>query len=78
MSDQQPAAAAQQPPPDLCTHCGGTLNNMGIERIRTGGTSVGWVALFGDLAELGEDVLPLEAWACTRCRRVEFRVPAGG
>ena len=78
MTDQQSGAQPpppNPPPPDLCTHCGGTLHNMGVERIRTGGTSGGWQLLFGEMAELGEGVLALEAWACEQCRRVEFRVP---
>jgi hypothetical protein len=37
----------------------------------------GWKLLFGELAELGEDMLALEAFACQRCRMVEFRVPSG-
>jgi len=51
---------------------------MGIERLRIGGTGGGWKLLFGEWAELGEDMLPLEALACARCRRVELRVPSGG
>lgn len=31
--------------------------------------------MFGELAELGEEMLPLHVLACTNCRRVEFRVP---
>jgi hypothetical protein len=31
--------------------------------------------LFGEWAELGEDLLRLDALACGRCRRVELRVP---
>ena len=65
-----------QPDPSACTRCGGTLHAMGIESFRVGGTSGGWKLLFGELAEVGEDTLPLEVWACERCRRVELRVPA--
>jgi hypothetical protein len=75
MTDQQPAPPVQPPPPDLCTHCGGRLHNMVTERIRTGGTSGGWVALLGPLAQLDEGVLALGAWPCEQRRRVEFRVP---
>jgi hypothetical protein len=48
---------------------------MGVERFRVGGSSGGWVALLGNWAELDEDVIPLEAWACPGCRRVELRLP---
>ena len=62
---------------DRCLRCDGTLTWMGTEQIRTGGTRGGWKLLFGELAELGEEMLPLEAFACGRCRMVEFRVPSG-
>jgi hypothetical protein len=62
-------------PDDACLRCGGALTSMGVDQFRTGGTSGGWKLLFGELAELGEETLPLEVFACGRCRRVEFRVP---
>jgi len=72
MSDQQNAPAA-----DACLRCGGTMTSMGVEQFRVGGTSGGWKMVFGEWAELGEDMLPLELFACSSCRRVEFRVPTG-
>jgi hypothetical protein len=66
----------QAPADDACLRCGGTLTSMGVEQFRTGGSSGGWKLLFGELAELGEELLSLEALACGNCRRVEFRVPA--
>jgi hypothetical protein len=66
-----------RPADDRCLRCDGTLTSMGLEQIRTGGTMGGWKLLFGELAELGEDMLALEAFACQRCRMVEFRVPSG-
>ena len=57
--------------------CRGRMQSIGVERFRVGGTSGGWKLLFGEWAELGEDVLPFEVLACTTCRRAEFRVPAG-
>ena len=71
MTDQQsPAATA-----DTCVRCGGPLHSMGVEKFRVGGTSGGWKLLFGEMAELGEEMLSLEALACSQCRRVELRVP---
>jgi hypothetical protein len=49
---------------------------MGVEQFRVGGTSGGWKMLWGEWAELGEQMLPLEAFACPSCRRVELRVPS--
>jgi len=71
VSDQQNAPAA-----DACLRCGGAMTSMGVEQFRVGGTSGGWKLLFGEWAELGEDMLPLEAFACSTCHRVELRVPA--
>jgi hypothetical protein len=51
------------------------MTSMGVEQFRVGGTSGGWKLLFGEWAEVGEDMLPLEAFACSSCRRVELRVP---
>lgn len=64
-------------PDDGCLRCGASLSFVGLEEFRTGGTSGGWKLVFGELAELGEEKLPLQVWACERCRRVEFRVPGG-
>jgi hypothetical protein len=61
---------------DTCLRCGAPLNSMGVENFRVGGSSGGWKLLFGEWAELGEDVIPLEAFGCGSCRTVEFRVPA--
>jgi hypothetical protein len=63
---------------DDCLRCGGALTSMGVETFRTGGTSGGWKLLFGELAELGEDMIPLEILACSNCRRVEMRLPQTG
>jgi len=65
-------------PEDACPRCGGPLSSMGVEQFRVGGTSGGWKLLFGEWAELGEETLPLEVFACERCRRVELKVPAPG
>jgi hypothetical protein len=63
---------------DSRLRCGGVLTSMGVETFRTGGTSGGWKMLFGELAELGEDMIPLEILACGNCRRVEMRLPQSG
>jgi hypothetical protein len=70
MSDEQRAQAA-----DACLRCGGAMTSMGVEKLRVGGTSGGWQLLFGSYAELSEETLPLEAFACGQCHRVELRVP---
>ena len=72
MGDEQNARAT-----DACLRCGGPMTSMGVEEFRVGGTSGGWKLLFGEWAEVGEDMLPLELFACSACHRVELRVPAG-
>jgi hypothetical protein len=59
-----------------CTRCGQPLQSIGVEQFRTGGTSGGWKLVFGEWAELGEQKLSLEVFACTSCRMVEMRVPS--
>ena len=61
--------------PDACLRCGGSLQSMGVEEFRVGGTTGGWKLLFGEWAELGEGVLGLEVLACASCGKVELRVP---
>ena len=63
---------------NACLRCGSELGSMGVEEFRVGGTSGGWKLLFGELAELGEDKLKFEIWACPSCRKVELRVPEDG
>jgi ribosomal protein L40E len=60
---------------DACLRCGATLELMGIEEFRVGGTSGGWKLLFGEWAELGEDKLQFEMRVCRTCRQVDLRVP---
>ena len=62
--------------PNACLRCGGPLQSIGVERFRTGGTSGGWKLIFGEWAELGEEMLSLEVLACTSCRKVELKVPS--
>lgn len=61
--------------PDDCLACGTRLQSLGVEDFRTGGTNGGWKLVFGEWAELGEQMLTFEVLGCPRCRRVELRVP---
>ncbi len=61
-----------------CLRCHDVMQSMGVEAFRVGGTSGGWKMLFGEWAELGEQMIQLEAFACPSCRMVELRVPEGG
>lgn len=72
-----PPRTTERPPDDACLRCGAQLETLGTEEFRTGGTTGGWKLLFGELAELGENMLRLEVRACTSCRQVDLRVPPG-
>ena len=65
-------------PDGRCIACKGELRSIGTEEFRVGGTTGGWKLLFGEWAELGEDMLSFEVLACTACRRVELRAPPAG
>jgi DNA-directed RNA polymerase subunit RPC12/RpoP len=61
--------------PNACLRCGTELHLIGTEQFRVGGTSGGWKLLFGEWAEVCEEMLALDVYACPRCRKVELRVP---
>lgn len=48
------------------------MQSLGQVPIRIGGTSGGWHLLLGQVADLSEDVLPLDVYRCPKCRRVEL------
>ena len=48
------------------------MQPLGHIPIRVGGTSGGWHLLFGQWADAGEDVLSLDVYRCSHCKRVEF------
>jgi hypothetical protein len=47
------------PDPDACLRCGSALQSVGVEEFRVGGSSGGWKLLFGEWAEVGEELLSL-------------------
>ncbi len=60
---------------DACLRCGRPLYSLGVHEFRTGGTTGGWKMLFGEWAELGEDMAGFEVLACRGCGKVELRLP---
>lgn len=65
--------------PTECPNCRAAYTDMGVEKFRIGGTSGGWKMLFGEWAELGEAMLPLQVVFCPQCSKVEFyMVPPDG
>lgn len=59
-----------------CLRCGADLCELGAADFRTGGTGGRWKLLFGEWAELGEEMISLELLGCQECRRIELQLPA--
>lgn len=76
LREHSPVVAQSAPGGSSCLRCSRGLELLGVEKFRSGGTSGGWKLIFGEWAELGEEMIPLEVWACPNCRTVELRVPA--
>jgi hypothetical protein len=69
-------SSREQPLPDSdCLRCSAPVESLGVHQFRTGGTTGGWKLLFGEWAELGEDMFPFEVRACRACGHVELRLP---
>ena len=56
----------------LCPLCRVRLEPLGQIPVRTGGTSGGWHLFFGEWADAGEGVMPLDVYRCRQCSRLEF------
>ena len=59
-----------------CLRCGSRIQLAGVRDFRTGGSKGATLFFLGQWAELGEDTIPFELYACPSCRHVEFRAPA--
>jgi hypothetical protein len=71
-----PAAGGGTPRSSLeCLRCGQPIESQGVHEFRTGGSTGAAHLLFGQWAELGEEKLSFEIFACPACRHVELRLP---
>lgn len=52
--------------------CGTVMEFAEKADFRIGGTSGGWKLLFGEWAELGESMIPLNIYVCPQCGRIQF------
>ena len=55
-----------------CAACKTEMESLGKVPVRVGGSSGGWHLLFGNWADMTEQIWPLEVYRCRSCRRVEF------
>jgi hypothetical protein len=53
------------------------LRELGPAEFRSGGTRGGWKLLFGEWAELGEEMVTIDLLACPNCRHIEMRLTEG-
>jgi len=55
-----------------CSACGQPARYMYTANFRIGGTSGGMKLLFGELAELGEGMIPMYVFVCPNCGKIEL------
>jgi hypothetical protein len=60
---------------DACLRCGSRMEVVGVEELRTGGSTGVAKFFLGEWGEMGEGKLALEMSVCPVCRHVEFRAP---
>ena len=72
---QTPGPVPQRDP-QLCVYCEVALQHLARDKFRVGGTSGAAKMFFGEWAELGEQQVEFDLWACPQCRTVVFRIPA--
>lgn len=53
-----------------CQTCNVEMELAEKANFRVGGTSGGWKLLFGEWAEVGESMIPLEVYVCPQCGRI--------
>jgi predicted RNA-binding Zn-ribbon protein involved in translation (DUF1610 family) len=55
-----------------CSYCGQDAQFVYTAKFRVGGTSGGAKLLLGELAELGEQMVPMYVFVCPNCGKVEL------
>jgi len=55
-----------------CSFCGQNAQYVYTAKFRVGGTSGGMKLLFGEWAELGEEMIPMYVFVCPNCGKIEL------
>lgn len=55
-----------------CNACGQNAQLLYTAEFRIGETSGGWKLFFGEWAELGESMIPMNVYVCPNCGKVEL------
>ena len=66
---KSPSSVVKSP---SCVVCHVNMQGLGQLPIRMGGSSGGWHLLFGEWADVSENVRPLDAYRCPQCGRLAF------
>ena len=72
MTDVQTSQKSSNPDTVKCSTCNIDMEVIMDVPFRIGGSSGGWKLLFGEWAELGEDMLSFDLYICHQCGRVQF------
>ena len=75
MTDPDEEQAARATAPGACLRCRTTMEVVGVEELRVGGSTGVAKFFLGEWGEIGEGKLALEMSVCPACRYVEFRAP---
>jgi len=55
-----------------CPICGMEMEDYKNHTFRIGGTGGEWAFMFGDIAEIEEEPLPLHVYICPKCSKMEL------
>ncbi len=55
-----------------CSYCGQNAQYVYTAKFRVGGTSGGMKLVFGEWAELGEEMIPMYVFVCPNCGKIEL------
>ncbi len=55
-----------------CDRCHVETEHQGVHLFRLGGTSGEWILIFGELAEIKEEPIPLHVYMCPKCGKLEL------
>jgi len=68
----QTSQKSSNPDPVQCSTCTIEMEAIIDVPYRIRGSREGWTLLFGEWAELGEDMLSFDLYVCHQCGRVQF------
>jgi len=55
-----------------CPHCGMEMEDYKVHTFRIGGRGGEWAFVFGDIAEIEEQPIPVHVYICPKCSKIEL------